>query len=76
MKKLFITSFTIFISIALFAQTHVPAGPISGTWTLGGSPYLIEGETTIEDGTTLTIEPRVRLICKTTAVRCWSRDKS
>ncbi|TKJ42436.1 hypothetical protein CEE37_01780 [candidate division LCP-89 bacterium B3_LCP] len=44
------------------AETHIPAGPVSGTWTLAGSPYLIEGEIGIRPGTLLTIEPGVEVI--------------
>ena len=46
-------------SVAMYAQTPVPGGPISGTWTLAGSPYQVIGETTIPNGQTLTIEPGV-----------------
>ena len=41
----------------LFSQTTIPAGNVSGTWDLAGSPYLIEGEIEIPDGETLTIDP-------------------
>ena len=59
MKTKIFTLIAIFFSIAVFSQTVIPAGSISGTWTLSGSPYLIEGETTIPDGDTLTIEAGV-----------------
>ncbi|MCD4725629.1 MAG: right-handed parallel beta-helix repeat-containing protein [Bacteroidales bacterium] len=59
MKKLLFLFIAILFSIASYSQTHVPPGPISGTWDTVGSPYLIEGETTVEDGTTLTIEAGV-----------------
>jgi len=42
-----------------FAQTNIPGGNISGTWTLAGSPYLIQGAVMIPDNSTLTIEPGV-----------------
>jgi hypothetical protein len=45
-----------------YAETYVPAGPVSGTWTLTGSPYLVEGEIRIRLGTVLTIEPGVEVI--------------
>ncbi|MDP1746417.1 MAG: right-handed parallel beta-helix repeat-containing protein [Bacteroidota bacterium] len=41
------------------AQTSVPTGNVSGTWTLAGSPYNVQGSIQILDGTTLTIEPGV-----------------
>jgi parallel beta-helix repeat protein len=43
----------------LFSQTTIPEGNVSGNWELNGSPYLIEGEITIPDGETLTIEPGI-----------------
>lgn len=50
-----------FISLSIIsnAGTVIPPGPVSGIWTLGGSPYEIQGEITIPDGLTLTIEPGV-----------------
>jgi len=59
MKKILFSLIAILFSIAVFSQTHVPPGPIHGTWTLAGSPYLIEGETNVPDSATLTIEPGV-----------------
>ncbi len=46
-----------FCSTLLFAQTIIPGGDVYGTWLQSGSPYLIEGEITIPDGETLTIDP-------------------
>jgi len=51
--------FMIVFATVSFAQTHIPAGNVSGTWTTSGSPYLIEGEISITSGQTLTIEPGV-----------------
>jgi len=50
-----------FITLTIIsnAQTVVPPGDVSGTWNVGGSPYLITGEITIPNGLTLTIEPGV-----------------
>ncbi len=60
MKKIFLI-IAAFISIYSFssAQTSIPAGNVSGTWTLDGSPYLIQGAIMIPNGSTLTIEPGV-----------------
>jgi parallel beta-helix repeat protein len=60
MKKVFL-SFAAIIAISFFcyAQTIIPAGNVSGTWTPGGSPYLIEGAIMIPNGSTLNIEPGV-----------------
>ncbi|MCK5571609.1 MAG: hypothetical protein KAJ12_02560, partial [Bacteroidetes bacterium] len=41
------------------AQTHISPGEIYGTWTLVNSPYLIDGEVTIPNDSTLTIEAGV-----------------
>ncbi len=43
----------------LFTQTVIPGGDVSGTWTKENSPYLIEGEITIPEGSQLTIETGV-----------------
>ena len=56
MKNFFIL-FLILVSELLFSQTTIPAGNVSGTWNFAGSPYLIEGEITIPDQETLTIDP-------------------
>lgn len=59
MKKILLLGIATIFNVAMYSQTPVPAGPISGTWTLAGSPYQIMGETNIPDGSTLTIEPGV-----------------
>ncbi len=41
------------------AQTQVPAGPVSGTWTADMSPILVAGDIEIAPGETLTIDPGV-----------------
>ena len=62
MKNIFLLFFLFsFITLTIIsnAQTVIPPGDVSGTWTLGGSPYLIEGEINIPFLETLTIEPGV-----------------
>ncbi len=59
MKKILCSFIAIFFSIAIYSQTPVPGGSISGTWTLAGSPYLIQDSTIILNGATLTIEAGV-----------------
>ncbi len=41
------------------AQTTVPTGSVSGTWTAAGSPYLVTGSVQIPNGQTLIVEPGV-----------------
>jgi predicted outer membrane repeat protein len=43
------------------ADTIIPAGYVSGTWSAAGSPYLIEGEITVHTDSTLVIEPGVEV---------------
>ena len=44
------------------AQTEIPEGSVSGIWTVSGSPYNINGDITVANGTTLTIEPGVSVM--------------
>lgn len=48
-----------FVMNSLLAQTSVPGGSVSGTWTKDNSPYQVEGDITINDNEILTIEPGV-----------------
>ena len=48
----------IIVSVA-FPQTYIPPGDVSGTWISGNSPYYIQGDITILNDSTLTIEPGV-----------------
>lgn len=47
------------VSFSLWAQTTVPAGNVSGTWTAADSPYLVQGEISIAASDQLVIEPNV-----------------
>ena len=57
---------TIPLLVVLFqlalSQTFVPPGNVSGTWTLSGSPYLVQGDITVPSDSTLTIDPGVALV--------------
>ncbi len=59
MKRFFLL--IAFISLVSFvnAQTTIPTGNVYGTWTLAGSPYLIQGSLMIPNDSTLIIEPGV-----------------
>ncbi len=60
MKTIFLSLAALFLFQALSRpQTAVPTGSVSGTWTREGSPYNIEGNILIADGTTLAINPGV-----------------
>ena len=39
------------------AETLVPAGPVSGTWTADNSPYIVQGAIVVNAGETLSMEP-------------------
>jgi parallel beta-helix repeat protein len=60
MKKTFLVIATIYLMYSFsYAQTIIPAGNVSGNWTLAGSPYLVQGAIMIPNSATLTIEPGV-----------------
>ncbi len=59
MKSKIIFYFFIGFLTNINAQTTIPAGNVSGTWTKTGSPYKVQGEILIPKGSTLTIEPGV-----------------
>jgi len=58
MKKILLSVIAIVMSIAVYSDT-IPEGDIFGTWTLAGSPYYINGTTTVPDDSTLNIEAGV-----------------
>jgi hypothetical protein len=51
----------VFVSIN-FADTSLPGGYVSGTWTAAGSPYQILDDITIHADSSLTIEPGVEVV--------------
>ena len=59
MKTIFFLFALVTLGTISFPQTVINPGNVSGTWTLSGSPFLIEGEITIPNTQTLTIEPGV-----------------
>ncbi len=61
MKKIFFLTCVLWGLNVLItnAQTIVLSGSVSGTWTLTDSPYLIQGNIVIPNGSTLNIQPGV-----------------
>jgi hypothetical protein len=59
---LMITVVTFSVATSVAASTGVPGGDVSGTWTVSGSPYLINGDATVPAGQTLIIEPGVEVM--------------
>ncbi|MBN1187211.1 MAG: right-handed parallel beta-helix repeat-containing protein [Bacteroidales bacterium] len=58
-----VTCFLFILSIQLsFSQTSVTDSLVSGTWTLSGSPYKVYRTVTIENNSTLIIEPGVTVV--------------
>ncbi|MCK4694554.1 MAG: hypothetical protein KAT74_02265, partial [Candidatus Cloacimonetes bacterium] len=57
MKNPIIVLLLLLLNSYILADTNIPAGNVSGIWTQSGSPYLIEGEITIPNGETLSIDP-------------------
>lgn len=53
--------FTVFVPENASAQTIV-SGNVSGTWNIGGSPYLIIDDCSVQTGTELNIEPGVIVV--------------
>jgi predicted outer membrane repeat protein len=62
MKPILIFIAFLFTINLLAAQTNIPGGNVSGTLTLSGSPYIIQGSIRIPNDSTLTIEPGVRIL--------------
>ncbi len=56
----------VFATTALFAQTQITSPNVSGIWTTAGSPYVINNIITVNNGTTLTIQPGVVVKFKAT----------
>lgn len=44
---------------AVIAQTNISSPTVSGTWTMAGSPYIIQNEITVQANDVLTIQPGV-----------------
>ncbi|MCK4655176.1 MAG: T9SS type A sorting domain-containing protein [Candidatus Cloacimonetes bacterium] len=62
MKRIIILFFLLLIITFSVADTHIPAGNVNGVWTFPNSPYIIDGEISIQQGDELTIEPGIQVI--------------
>ncbi|MCD4730030.1 MAG: right-handed parallel beta-helix repeat-containing protein, partial [Bacteroidales bacterium] len=62
MKTICATILALFFTFSIIAQTTIPGGDVSGTWTSAGSPYEINGNITLQSGQTLTIEHGVNVV--------------
>jgi len=56
MKHIFASVLGLLLISNSFSQTSIPAGTVSGNWTLAGSPYNVMGDITIPNDSTLTID--------------------
>ncbi len=60
--KIFYAAFFILITSFISSpQTHV-SGNQSGVWSLSNSPYLVDGEITVQQNDSLIIEPGVKVV--------------
>jgi hypothetical protein len=60
MKVVFTLNF-IFLFHCCFSQTTIPGGAASGTWTLAGSPYNVQGSIQVPNNDSLIIQPGVKV---------------
>jgi len=51
----------VFLSTNSNAQTTVPGGDVYGTWEIAQSPYIIDGDITIPNDSTLVVQPGVKV---------------
>jgi hypothetical protein len=62
-KYCFVLIYLFFASVlSINGQSHIPSCNVSGTWQVTGSPFYIQGEITIPNDSTLTIEPGVEVV--------------
>lgn len=63
MRKITISAIIIIlVVVTTFSDTIIPGGSVSGTWSLSGSPYIIQGNCVINSTSTLIIEPGVTVL--------------
>lgn len=61
MRTAVIGAATLLLTAAAVAETRIPAGEASGTWTKAASPYIVAGDIRIMRGQTLRIDPGVHV---------------
>ena len=62
MKKFYTLFFSCVLALSAFAQTNKSGNITSNeTWNLAGSPYIIQGNVTVQNGVTLTINANVEV---------------
>ena len=54
--KKILAAVLLFVAANSFPQTNISPGEVYGSWGASGSPYLIQGDITIPNDSTLTIE--------------------
>ncbi len=61
MKK--VLSLVVFVMVfaTVFAQTTIPGGDVSGSWNMAGSPFIVQGDITLQSGQILTIDGGVTI---------------
>ncbi|HSG68263.1 MAG TPA: right-handed parallel beta-helix repeat-containing protein, partial [Bacteroidales bacterium] len=57
--RITITSLLVVFIVLTYGQTTIPGGDVYGTWTISGSPYLVQGDINVPADCTLVIEPGV-----------------
>lgn len=62
MKTLFFSLLFLLVLLSVNAETIIPAGNVSGSWTAVGSPYFITGNIVISAQDELAINPGVEVI--------------
>lgn len=59
MNKIILVTIMLLLFVGVFADTYIPAGSVSGTWTIENSPYHIQGDIVVQERENLVIEPGV-----------------
>src|ERR1022692_3373066 len=62
MKKLYAIILFAFACTIANSQTSISGGNVNGTWTVGGSPYNVQGSIQIVNGDSLIIQPGVNVV--------------